>query len=168
MQKRRLTPEKMPATSLKGQRFYVNLVFATHHLKFEMHHDIFVIFLLFPKSDVTLHCVCVLVCVCRYLQRFDSELEQIELVNGIKGRQGRLHGAREAVIKQTIERERAQYEGVGFGESSSSKHIHTHVYVKHAQKFKILNNPVCFSLLRDPRHHKCKTSENIQVSGRTV
>lgn len=36
-------------------------------------------------------------------------------MNGIKGRQGRLHGAREAVIKQTIERERAQYEGIGFG-----------------------------------------------------
>ncbi|TNN89610.1 Translation machinery-associated protein 16 [Liparis tanakae] len=50
----------------------------------------------------------------RYLQRFDLELEQIELVNGIKGRQGRLHGAREAVVKQTIERERAQYEGIGF------------------------------------------------------
>ncbi|CAL9699962.1 unnamed protein product [Knipowitschia caucasica] len=50
----------------------------------------------------------------RYLQRFDSELEQIELLNGIKGRQGRLHGAREAVIKQTIERERAQFDGVGF------------------------------------------------------
>ncbi|XP_041789072.1 translation machinery-associated protein 16 [Chelmon rostratus] len=50
----------------------------------------------------------------RYLQRFDSELEQIELMNGIKGRQGRLHGAREAVIKQTIEREREQYEGIGF------------------------------------------------------
>lgn len=55
--------------------------------------------------------------VFRYLHRFDSELEQIELMNGIKGRQGRLHGAREAVIKQTIERERAQFEGVGFGES---------------------------------------------------
>ncbi|KAG7221912.1 hypothetical protein INR49_016938 [Caranx melampygus] len=27
----------------------------------------------------------------RYLQRFDAELEQIELMNGIKGRQGRLH-----------------------------------------------------------------------------
>ncbi|XP_032381596.1 translation machinery-associated protein 16 [Etheostoma spectabile] len=49
-----------------------------------------------------------------YLRRFDAELEQIELMNGIKGRQGRLHGAREAVIKQTIERERAQYEGIGF------------------------------------------------------
>lgn len=59
--------------------------------------------------------------VFRYLHRFDSELEQIELMNGIKGRQGRLHGAREAVIKQTIERERAQFEGVGFGESSLLK-----------------------------------------------
>nr|XP_061779015.1 translation machinery-associated protein 16-like isoform X1 [Nerophis lumbriciformis] len=50
----------------------------------------------------------------RYLKRFDSELEQIELVNSIKGRQGRLHAARESFIKQTTERERAQYEGVGF------------------------------------------------------
>ncbi|XP_056136309.1 translation machinery-associated protein 16 [Lampris incognitus] len=49
----------------------------------------------------------------RYLKRFDCELEQIELVNGIKGRQGRLHAARETVIQQTIERERAQYEGSG-------------------------------------------------------
>lgn len=50
----------------------------------------------------------------RYLQRFESELEQIELVNGIKGRQGRLHGAREAVVKQTMERELEQYKDVGF------------------------------------------------------
>ncbi|KAG8014687.1 Translation machinery-associated protein 16, partial [Nibea albiflora] len=63
----------------------------------------------------------------RYLQRFDSELEQIELMNGIKGRQGRLHGAREAVIKQTIERERAQYEGVGLEmpDIINGKHLKT-------------------------------------------
>ncbi|KAM4604472.1 translation machinery-associated protein 16 [Polymixia lowei] len=63
----------------------------------------------------------------RYLQRFDSELEQIELVNGIKGRQGRLHGARETVIKQTIERERAQYESNGFEipDIINSKHLKT-------------------------------------------
>ncbi|XP_049900952.1 translation machinery-associated protein 16 [Epinephelus moara] len=63
----------------------------------------------------------------RYLQRFDSELEQIELMNGIKGRQGRLHGAREAVIKQTVERERAQYEGVGFEipDIINAKHLKT-------------------------------------------
>uniref|UniRef100_A0A096LX44 Translation machinery-associated protein 16 n=1 Tax=Poecilia formosa TaxID=48698 RepID=A0A096LX44_POEFO len=52
----------------------------------------------------------------RYLHRFDSELEQIELVNGIKGRQGRLHGARETAIKQSVERERAQFEGAGLAE----------------------------------------------------
>ncbi|XP_020788672.1 translation machinery-associated protein 16 [Boleophthalmus pectinirostris] len=63
----------------------------------------------------------------RYLQRFDAELEQIELLNGIKGRQGRLHGAREAVIKQTIERERAQFEGVGFEipDIMNTKHLKT-------------------------------------------
>ncbi|KAM3622657.1 uncharacterized protein V6R79_001713 [Siganus canaliculatus] len=63
----------------------------------------------------------------RYLQRFDSELEQIELVNGIKGRQGRLHGAREAVIKQTKEREREQYEGAGFEipDIINGKHLKT-------------------------------------------
>ncbi|XP_063332132.1 translation machinery-associated protein 16 [Pelmatolapia mariae] len=63
----------------------------------------------------------------RYLHRFDSELEQIELMNGIKGRQGRLHGAREAVIKQTIERERAQFEGVGFEipDIINGKHLKT-------------------------------------------
>ncbi|XP_070683877.1 translation machinery-associated protein 16 [Pempheris klunzingeri] len=63
----------------------------------------------------------------RYLKRFDSELEQIELMNGIKGRQGRLHGAREAVIKQTIERERAQYEGSGFEipDIMNGKHLKT-------------------------------------------
>ncbi|KAM7394443.1 hypothetical protein PAMP_021247 [Pampus punctatissimus] len=63
----------------------------------------------------------------RYLQRFDSELEQIELMNGIKGRQGRLHGAREDVIKQTIERERAQYEGIGFEipDIINAKHLKT-------------------------------------------
>ncbi|XP_013876140.1 translation machinery-associated protein 16 [Austrofundulus limnaeus] len=63
----------------------------------------------------------------RYLHRFDSELEQIELVNGIKGRQGRLHGAREAVIKQTVEREREQYESVGFEipDIINGKHLKT-------------------------------------------
>ncbi|NXP97503.1 TMA16 protein, partial [Vidua macroura] len=43
----------------------------------------------------------------------NAELEQIELQNSIKGRQGRQHGSRETVIKQTIERERQLYEGYG-------------------------------------------------------
>ncbi|XP_021025702.1 translation machinery-associated protein 16 isoform X1 [Mus caroli] len=50
----------------------------------------------------------------RYLDRFSSELEQIELQNSIKDRQGRRHHSREAIIKQTLERERQQYEGYGF------------------------------------------------------
>ncbi|XP_012582463.1 PREDICTED: translation machinery-associated protein 16 [Condylura cristata] len=49
----------------------------------------------------------------RYLNRFSSELEQIELHNSIKDRQGRRHCSRETVIKQTMERERQQYEGYG-------------------------------------------------------
>ncbi|XP_073911174.1 translation machinery-associated protein 16 isoform X5 [Castor canadensis] len=50
----------------------------------------------------------------KYLNRFNSELEQIELHNSIKDRQGRRHHSRETVIKQTMERERQQYEGYGF------------------------------------------------------
>ncbi|XP_064441297.1 translation machinery-associated protein 16 isoform X4 [Mirounga angustirostris] len=49
----------------------------------------------------------------RYLNRFSSELEQIELHNSIRDRQGRRHYSRETVIKQTMERERQQYEGYG-------------------------------------------------------
>ncbi|XP_016046892.1 translation machinery-associated protein 16 [Erinaceus europaeus] len=49
----------------------------------------------------------------RYLNRFSSELEQIDLHNSIKDRQGRRHFSREIVIKQTMERERQQYEGYG-------------------------------------------------------
>ncbi|KAI4902907.1 hypothetical protein NFI96_020437 [Prochilodus magdalenae] len=61
----------------------------------------------------------------RYLHRFDGELEQIELANSIKGRQGRTHGSREAVLKQTIERERMQFEGSGFEipDIINSKHL---------------------------------------------
>uniref|UniRef100_A0A8C5KJL2 Translation machinery-associated protein 16 n=1 Tax=Jaculus jaculus TaxID=51337 RepID=A0A8C5KJL2_JACJA len=50
----------------------------------------------------------------RYLNRFSAELEQIDLENSIKDRQGRRHHARETVIKQTVARERQQYEGYGF------------------------------------------------------
>uniref|UniRef100_A0A672S6T8 Translation machinery-associated protein 16 n=2 Tax=Sinocyclocheilus grahami TaxID=75366 RepID=A0A672S6T8_SINGR len=51
--------------------------------------------------------------------------KKIELANSIKGRQGRQHGSREAIIKQTMERERAQYEGNGFEipDIINSKHL---------------------------------------------
>lgn len=51
----------------------------------------------------------------RYLDRFSSELEQIELHNSIRARQGRRHCARETVIRQTLARERQQYGGYGLG-----------------------------------------------------
>ncbi|XP_057698974.1 translation machinery-associated protein 16 [Corythoichthys intestinalis] len=63
----------------------------------------------------------------RYLRRFDGELEQIELKNGIKGRRGRPHGAREDVIERTVERERALYRGVGLEipDLVDAKHLKT-------------------------------------------
>ncbi|XP_027722668.1 translation machinery-associated protein 16 [Vombatus ursinus] len=62
-----------------------------------------------------------------YLHRFNSELEQIELQNSIKGRQGRRHFPREAVIKQTMERERKLYEGYGveIPDIVNTKHLRT-------------------------------------------
>uniref|UniRef100_A0A8B9PC26 Translation machinery-associated protein 16 n=1 Tax=Apteryx owenii TaxID=8824 RepID=A0A8B9PC26_APTOW len=60
-----------------------------------------------------------------YMGRFNAELEQIELQNSIKGRQGRQHGSRETVIRQTIERERQLYEGYGIEipDIVNSKHL---------------------------------------------
>ncbi|EHB15082.1 hypothetical protein GW7_14929 [Heterocephalus glaber] len=49
----------------------------------------------------------------KYLKQFSSELEQIELHNSIKDKQGRCHQAREMVIKQTMEPEGQQYEAYG-------------------------------------------------------
>lgn len=56
----------------------------------------------------------------RYLDRFSSELEQIELHNSIRARQGRRHCARETVIRQTLARERQQYGGYGLGARARS------------------------------------------------
>ncbi|XP_047654742.1 translation machinery-associated protein 16 [Phacochoerus africanus] len=50
----------------------------------------------------------------RYLSRFNDELEQIELHNDVRARQGRRHCAREAAIRQTVQRERQQFQGYGF------------------------------------------------------
>ena len=56
----------------------------------------------------------------RYLNRFSSELEQIELRNSFKDRQGRRHCSREAAIRQTLERERRQYQAHGLGGSRAA------------------------------------------------
>lgn len=75
------------------------------------------------KTDYTKKEACEL--IEDYMERFNAELEQIELRNSIKGRQGRQHGSREAVIKQTMERERQLYEGYGIEipDIVNSKHL---------------------------------------------
>ncbi|EPY84086.1 hypothetical protein CB1_000506005 [Camelus ferus] len=64
----------------------------------------------------------------RYLNRFSSELEQIELQNSIKDRQGRRHCSRETVIRQTVARERQQYEGYGFGVFAGPALLPRHIW----------------------------------------
>jgi translation machinery-associated protein 16 len=49
-----------------------------------------------------------------YLQRFDSELEQIDIVRSVGKRQGNQHSARENAVKLTIEREKQQIEEGSF------------------------------------------------------
>lgn len=139
IQIRPLTPEKTPVTSLKGQRWGSCRCFSKYLHLLLYKGSLFCGILMFRD----------ILCACRYLQRFDSELEQIELMNGIKGRQGRLHGAREAVIKQTIERERAEYEGSGFGESSSYKDMHICSIHGGSQGCKILKCFVVFTEIPD-------------------
>ncbi|XP_059577277.1 translation machinery-associated protein 16 [Alligator mississippiensis] len=75
------------------------------------------------KADYTKKEACEL--IENYLNRFSDELEQIELHNSIKGRQGRQHGSREMIIKQTMERERQLYEGYGIEipDFVNSKHL---------------------------------------------
>ncbi|XP_035406417.1 translation machinery-associated protein 16 [Cygnus atratus] len=75
------------------------------------------------KTDYTKKEACEL--IEEYMGRFSDELEQIELRNSIKGRQGRQHGSRETVIKQTMERERQLYEGYGIEipDIVNSKHL---------------------------------------------
>ena len=56
--------------------------------------------------------------VLRYLHRFDDELEQIEIVNSIKGRSGQQHVARKDAIKMTLEIDNSDYNGQGIGKSN--------------------------------------------------
>jgi len=53
----------------------------------------------------------------RYLHRFDDELEQIEIVNSIKGRSGQQHVSRKHAITMTLEQETGEYNGQGLGMS---------------------------------------------------
>ncbi|XP_076368244.1 translation machinery-associated protein 16 isoform X2 [Tachypleus tridentatus] len=49
----------------------------------------------------------------RYLHRFDEEIEQIEIINGIKGRQSGQHISRKDSIRFTLEQENREFESTG-------------------------------------------------------
>ena len=51
----------------------------------------------------------------RYLDRFNEELEQIEMKNSMKGRSGSQHISRQQAIRMTLDKERNEYDTSGFG-----------------------------------------------------
>lgn len=51
----------------------------------------------------------------RYLDRFNEELEQINIKSSIAGRQGRQHAGREDAIKMMLERDTRDFESSGLG-----------------------------------------------------
>lgn len=63
------------------------------------------------KTSFTRHDLAVM--VTDYLERFKDELEQINIVNSVGNRQSKQHVARETAIRFTLEREKAEFEGVG-------------------------------------------------------
>lgn len=56
-----------------------------------------------------------LILVYRYLKRFDEEVEQINLKQSISKNRGNQHASRLSIIKMTLERETAEYNGGGIG-----------------------------------------------------
>ena len=70
----------------------------------------------------------------RYLHRFDDELDQIEIVNSIKGRSGQQHVSRKHAITMTLEMEKSEYNGPGLGRSQH------HIYI---QLTTLLSQSIC-------------------------
>ncbi|KAG9479966.1 hypothetical protein GDO78_011797 [Eleutherodactylus coqui] len=101
-----------------------------------------------------------------YLHRFDTELEQIELHNSIKGRQARQHGSRESVIKQTIERERGLYNGYGMEipDIANTKHLKTFrewdLDLNKLPNIKMRKFSVSDSLLKVKKDHSAEDAED--------
>ncbi len=52
----------------------------------------------------------------RYLKRFDEEVEQINLKQSICKNRSNQHASRLSIIKMTLDRENAEYNGAGIGE----------------------------------------------------
>lgn len=51
----------------------------------------------------------------RYLKRFDDEVEQINLKQSISKNRSNQHASRLSIIKMTLDRENAEYNGAGIG-----------------------------------------------------
>lgn len=51
----------------------------------------------------------------RYLKRFDDEIEQIGLKQSISKNRSNQHASRLSILKMTLERESAEYNGAGIG-----------------------------------------------------
>ncbi|XP_020956248.1 translation machinery-associated protein 16 isoform X2 [Sus scrofa] len=91
----------------------------------------------------------------RYLSRFNDELEQIELQNDVRARQGRRHCAREAAIRQTVQRERQQFQGYGFGCATATRRkMGFGAYRFWLAEWAL--GPCLSYSPRDSRHLKCK------------
>ncbi|XP_075054132.1 translation machinery-associated protein 16 isoform X2 [Mixophyes fleayi] len=103
-----------------------------------------------------------------YLHRFDSELEQIELHNCIKGRQARQHSSRETIIKQTIERERRLYSGYGMEipDIVNTKHLKTFrewdLDLKKLPNIKMRKFSVSESLLKSERDLSTEDAKDVE------
>ncbi|XP_069832712.1 translation machinery-associated protein 16 [Dendropsophus ebraccatus] len=116
------------------------------------------------KTEYTKKEVCEL--IESYLHRFDTELEQIELHNSIKGRQARQHGSRETAIKQTIERERRLYDGYGMEipDIVNTKHLKTFrewdLDLKKLPNIKMRKFSVSDSLLKTKKDLSAKDAED--------
>lgn len=52
-------------------------------------------------------------CICRYLERFTEEIDQIMLKQSISKHRSHQHASRLDVIKMTLERENGEYNGAG-------------------------------------------------------
>lgn len=62
-------------------------------------------------SSVFIHCSV----VHRYLERFDEEMEQINIIQGISARKSNQHAPRESAIRLTLQKERTDFETCGIG-----------------------------------------------------
>ncbi|XP_077999150.1 translation machinery-associated protein 16-like [Glandiceps talaboti] len=95
-----------------------------------------------------------------YLQRFEEELEQIDIVHGIKNRQGRQHAAREDAIKTTLDKEQNEYTTCGL-------EVPDLMNGKHFNFFKVWNGDCRYLTAIKLRHVKAMESKTTDLPDST-